>query len=189
MLDRLPRALPSGVCCIKTLQTPHTHTHLLLCCLHTCPFACACSIWTEQQEQQQAAVAAAVEALEGLDLETLDLLSSASKQEQAQVEKALSLTQSLGSRSTTAAGGLSLSSSLRDGGMFGPLSPALSSKAAQQLLLSPTASATGGAAAAAAAAMAAAAAAGGGWGGLLGSEPQQELPMEEMMTADIFDLE
>jgi hypothetical protein len=39
-----------------------------------------CSIWLGEQEQQAAAVAAAAEALEGLDLDTLDLLSNASKQ-------------------------------------------------------------------------------------------------------------
>jgi hypothetical protein len=153
-----------------------------------------------------AAVAAAAEALEGLDLEgldldldalNLDLLSNASKQEQAQVERALSLSQSLGGSRT-----LSLSSSLKDGGaMFGPLSPALSNKVQQvllsprassqmqQLLLSPRAAGAqqGGAAAAAAALAAAAnAAAGAGWALDPASE---ELPLEEMMTADIFGLE
>lgn len=156
-----------------------------------------------------AAVAAAAEALEGLDLEgldlNLDLLSNATKQEQAQVERALSLSQSLGGSRT-----LSLSNSLKDGGIFGPLSPSLSSKV-QQVLLSPQASSQmqqlllspravgaqppGGAlaAAAAAAALAAAAkaaaanaAAGAGWALDPASE---ELPMEEMMTADIFGLE
>lgn len=151
-------------------------TGCCMCCLCTA-MLCVCSIWLEEQEQQQAAVAAAVEALEGLDLDTLDLLSNASKQEQAQVEKALSLSQSLGSRT------LSLSNSFKETGMFGPLSPALSNKA-QQLLLSPTAAQTPRQAAAAAAAMALAAA--GGWG--MQAE-HHELPLEEEMTADIFDLE
>lgn len=130
------------------------------------------------------------------------------------MEKALSLSQSLGSRALSPTA-LSVSSSLRENlgggsmvGMFGPLSPALSSNKLhqQQLLLSPTASsvllqgaaaaaaaAGGGAgggvlgsqsAAAAAAAMAAAYGGGGGYDGGL-----HDLPLEEEMTADIFNLE
>jgi ribosomal protein L12E/L44/L45/RPP1/RPP2 len=96
------------------------------------------------------------------------------------------LSQSLGSRT------LSLSSSLKEMGMFGPLSPALSNKAQQQLLLSPTASMTAAAMAAGAqtprqaAAAAAALVAAGGWGL---QQEHHDLPMEEEMTADIFDLE
>jgi hypothetical protein len=98
------------------------------------------------------------------------------------MEKALSLSQSLGS-------------SLKDSGIFGPLSPTLSGPKVQQLLLSPRAAmaaAQGGQVAAVtpraamAAAMAAAAAGGLGW---QQQEAVHELPMEEMMTADIFDLE
>ena len=65
-------------------------TSVLLTCLPVCPdvrpvcricnLFVPCSIWLDEQEQQAAAVAAAAEALEGLDLDTLDLLSNASKQ-------------------------------------------------------------------------------------------------------------
>jgi len=141
------------------------------------------SIWLDQEQQAAAAAAAAAaEALEGLDL---DLLSNATAAEQQQVEKALSLSHSLGSRATT----LSLSSSLKEAGMFGPLSPALSGKM-QQLLLSPRAT-TAAAAAAAVAMQQQQVAAGGGYGGYLQQQQHElhELPLEEEMTADIFNLE